>query len=102
MIQDYSCELLWFTIDLSKCPFFTSTGGDYAHTIRDWTIFDGPANLSHCFVAINPAFFAPGFEDRMSDLMGYCRNMEPVSTDLNLYTLRSQYQGSMILMLKKI
>jgi hypothetical protein len=30
-------------------------------------------------VAINPQFFAPGFEDRMSSLMDYLRNMEPVS-----------------------
>ncbi|XP_050726446.1 uncharacterized oxidoreductase YjmC-like isoform X3 [Eriocheir sinensis] len=53
------------------------SGGDYAHTIRNRTNFDTPANRSQCFVAINPAFFAPGFEDRMNDLMGYCRNMEP-------------------------
>lgn len=39
---------------------------------------DREADLGQCFVAIDPTFFAPGFEDRMSDLMGYCRDMEPV------------------------
>ncbi|MPC41115.1 putative oxidoreductase YjmC [Portunus trituberculatus] len=53
------------------------SGADYAHKIRDWKIFDRPANLSHCFIAINPALYAPGFEDRMSDLIDSCRSMEP-------------------------
>ncbi|XP_063841979.1 uncharacterized oxidoreductase YjmC-like [Scylla paramamosain] len=53
------------------------SGGDYAHNIRDWKTFNRPANLSHCFIAINPALYAPGFEDRMSDLMDSCRSMEP-------------------------
>ena len=32
-----------------------------------------------CFVAINPENFAPGFADRMSDLLSIQRNMEAVS-----------------------
>lgn len=32
-----------------------------------------------CFVAINPENFAPGFNDRMSDLLSIHRGMEPVS-----------------------
>ncbi|XP_064617592.1 uncharacterized oxidoreductase YjmC-like isoform X2 [Liolophura sinensis] len=32
----------------------------------------------HCFVAIDPDAFAPGFVDRMSDLMGICRSLEPI------------------------
>ena len=40
---------------------------------------DRPANLGQCFVAIDPSFFAPGFEDRMSDMMNHCRNMDAVS-----------------------
>lgn len=75
-------------------------GGDYGHTIRNWMSFDSPANLSQCFVAINPAFFAPGFEDRMSDLMGYCRNMEPVSANpRDLCASKFQYVGYVILIL---
>lgn len=53
------------------------SGAPYAHNIRTWTKSTGPADLSHCFVALNPAFFANGFEDRMSDLMDHCRGEEP-------------------------
>lgn len=31
------------------------------------------------FIVINPENFADGFNDRMQNLMDYCRNMEPVS-----------------------
>ena len=31
-----------------------------------------------CFIAVDPNSFMPGFEGRMSDLMGICRNQEPV------------------------
>ena len=31
-----------------------------------------------CFVAINPNAFEDGFTNRMSELMSYCRNLEPV------------------------
>lgn len=37
------------------------------------------ANLGQAFMAINPAVFAPGFEDRLQDLMTYLRDMEPVN-----------------------
>jgi LDH2 family malate/lactate/ureidoglycolate dehydrogenase len=40
---------------------------------------DRPADLGQCFVAIDPQFFAPGFEDRMSALMVHLRGMQPVS-----------------------
>ena len=43
---------------------------------------DREADLGQAFMALDPSYFAPGFEDRMSDLMDHCRNMEPVS----LYT----------------
>ncbi|PSN40099.1 hypothetical protein C0J52_13746 [Blattella germanica] len=50
--------------------------------IRHWGIANGdtPPNLGHCFVAIDPQCFAPGFEDRMGELMNYMRNMEPHHT----------------------
>lgn len=53
------------------------TGAPYGSNIRDWTRTDRPADLSQCFVAVDPSFFAPGFEGRMADLMNHCRNMEP-------------------------
>nr|CAD7395862.1 unnamed protein product [Timema cristinae] len=34
-------------------------------------------NLGQCFIAVDPECFAPGFQGRMSDLLGYLRGMEP-------------------------
>ncbi|XP_042209707.1 uncharacterized oxidoreductase YjmC-like isoform X2 [Homarus americanus] len=53
------------------------SGGQYGPNVRRWMQTDREADLGQCFVAIDPSFFAPGFEDRMSDLMGHCRDMEP-------------------------
>lgn len=53
------------------------SGGQYGPNVRKWMQTDRPADLGQCFVAIDPSCFAPGFEDRMSDMMDYCRNMEP-------------------------
>ncbi|ETN62069.1 malate dehydrogenase [Anopheles darlingi] len=52
-------------------------GANYATKIRKWTHAgaDSEADLGQCFVAINPACFAPGFEDRLSDMNGILRNM---------------------------
>ncbi|XP_064090531.1 uncharacterized oxidoreductase YjmC-like isoform X1 [Macrobrachium nipponense] len=52
-------------------------GAHYGPNVRRWMQTDRPADLGQCFVAIDPSFFAPGFEGRMSDLMDHCRNMEP-------------------------
>lgn len=57
------------------------SGGTYGANIRNWNKAEGAANISHCFVAIDPTRFAPGFEDRMSDLLNYCRNLEPVDPE---------------------
>ncbi|XP_030758458.1 uncharacterized protein LOC115884109 isoform X2 [Sitophilus oryzae] len=35
------------------------------------------SNLGQTFIAINPEVFAPGFQDRLSDLLGLVRNTEP-------------------------
>ena len=58
------------------------TGGQYGPNVRRWMNTDREADLGQAFMALDPSYFAPGFEDRMSDLMDHCRNMEPVS----LYT----------------
>ena len=34
------------------------------------------ADLGHCFVAINPECFAPGFEDRMQGLINDLRSQD--------------------------
>lgn len=58
---------------------FTSvlSGATVAPHVRKWTHNHVVADLGHCFVAINPEFFAPGFEDRMSRLTGDLRSQEP-------------------------
>lgn len=53
-------------------------GSAYGPNIRQWGDASIPANLGHCFIAIDPNCFAPGFGDRLDDLTGYLRNMNPV------------------------
>lgn len=52
-------------------------GAHYSNNIRTWKVTDKVANLGQCFVAINPENFAPGFCDRMSDLMFIQRSTDP-------------------------
>ncbi|KAF3855125.1 hypothetical protein F7725_023180 [Dissostichus mawsoni] len=52
-------------------------GAEYSNHVRTWKVTDRVANLGQCFVAINPENFAPGFADRMSDLLSIQRGMEP-------------------------
>ncbi|CAG9864223.1 unnamed protein product [Phyllotreta striolata] len=58
------------------------SGGDYGPTIRPWNNPKSPANLSHCFMAINPCGFTSGVELRMSKLMNMIRDMEPANPKL--------------------
>ncbi|XP_060585806.1 uncharacterized oxidoreductase YjmC-like [Ruditapes philippinarum] len=53
------------------------SGANYAHHVRKWKESHRQANLGQCFVAVDPEAFAPGFADRLSDLMQHCRNLEP-------------------------
>lgn len=53
-------------------------GSNYGPNIRRWGNTSTIANLGQCFLAIDPKCFAPGFEERMSDLMDSIRCMEPV------------------------
>ncbi|KAL0967870.1 hypothetical protein UPYG_G00258720 [Umbra pygmaea] len=52
-------------------------GSHYCQNIRTWKVTDRAANLGQCFVAINPENFAPGFNDRMSDILSLHRGLEP-------------------------
>lgn len=54
------------------------SGSAFGPNIRSWMGGTTPANLGQCFVAIDPECFAPGFKDRMADLMQHLRNMESV------------------------
>ncbi|KAK6188463.1 hypothetical protein SNE40_004632 [Patella caerulea] len=53
------------------------SGSTYGPNIRKWRNTTTVANIGQCFVAINPDAFAPGFEDRMSDLINTCRSLQP-------------------------
>lgn len=55
------------------------SGANYGPYIRTWgSATDQIANLGQCFMAIDPSKFADGFQNRMSDLMNFFRNMTPV------------------------
>nr|CAD7572851.1 unnamed protein product [Timema californicum] len=58
-------------------------GSLYGPRITKWMDkeFKGAANLGQCFIAVNPECFAPGFVERMSDLMCLLRNLEPICKD---------------------
>ncbi|XP_022319127.2 putative oxidoreductase YjmC [Crassostrea virginica] len=57
------------------------SGSTYGPNIRRWKNTTTVANLGQCFIAVDPNSFMPGFEGRMSDLMGICRNQEPAEKD---------------------
>ncbi|KAF4518323.1 hypothetical protein B566_EDAN009111 [Ephemera danica] len=49
----------------------------YGPNVRRWMTTDREANLGQCFIAVDPGAFAPGFSDRLQDLLDYLRKMEP-------------------------
>lgn len=63
------------------------SGAAYATQIRQWGFGggnDGPMNNGQLFIAIDPNCFAPGFEDRMTDMNSILRNLPPVSIQLRI------------------
>ncbi|XP_028649358.1 uncharacterized oxidoreductase YjmC-like [Erpetoichthys calabaricus] len=61
-------------------------GSQYSKHIRTWKVTDKVANLGQCFVAINPENFAPGFTDRMDDMLSLHRNLEPAEPGVPVVT----------------
>ncbi|XP_067358244.1 uncharacterized oxidoreductase YjmC-like isoform X1 [Channa argus] len=57
-------------------------GAQYSKHIRTWKETGRVANLGQCFVAINPENFAPGFSDRMSDLLSIQRGVHSANPDI--------------------
>lgn len=53
-------------------------GSAYGPNIRKWGDSSKKADLGQCFIAIDPEFFAPGFQGRLGDLLCTLRNMQPV------------------------
>ncbi|XP_053380813.1 uncharacterized oxidoreductase YjmC-like [Mercenaria mercenaria] len=55
------------------------SGSNYGHNIISVSDqINKEANLGQCFIAINPEAFEEGFLDRMTELLNYCRNLDPV------------------------
>ncbi|CAG2105678.1 unnamed protein product [Medioppia subpectinata] len=65
---------------------FTSilSGATVAPNVRKWGDNHKTADLGQCFIAINPEMFAPGFTNRMSELIDSCRNQEPAAGQPNV------------------
>ncbi|XP_062588864.1 uncharacterized oxidoreductase YjmC-like [Saccostrea cucullata] len=58
------------------------SGANFGPNLRTWKDFEKVANLGQCFIAIDPSAFAEGFAERMSELMEYCRRLEPAEKEL--------------------
>lgn len=53
-------------------------GANFGRKIRRWGTQDGVANLGQCFIAVDPECFAPGFTERMQELIDMMRESERV------------------------
>lgn len=54
------------------------TGSQFGPNIRSWKTADEVANLGQCFMAINPAAFAPGSKERLSTLLQQLRDLPTI------------------------
>lgn len=59
------------------------SGGAYGPHVRKWMSTDREADLGQCFIAIDPAAFAPGFEQRMQTFMDEMRGLERAEGETN-------------------
>ncbi|XP_031638988.1 uncharacterized protein LOC116351078 [Contarinia nasturtii] len=60
------------------------SNANFATKGRKWSLDDSSsseANIGHVFIAINPNCFAPGFTDRMTEMNGILRNVQPVNEE---------------------
>ncbi|PVD29460.1 hypothetical protein C0Q70_08711 [Pomacea canaliculata] len=53
------------------------SGATFGPFVPRWSKHNAPVNLGQCFVALDPQVFAPGFADRLSQLLNHCRNLQP-------------------------
>lgn len=56
-------------------------GSSYSTNIRRWGTTGDAADLGQCFIAVNPAMFADGFQGRMQDLMDTHRQLTPTDPE---------------------
>ncbi|XP_052776241.1 uncharacterized oxidoreductase YjmC-like isoform X2 [Mya arenaria] len=54
------------------------SNASYGPNVRRWKNTDRIANLGQCFIAVDPEAFAPGFSERLDDLINTCRQLEAV------------------------
>lgn len=55
------------------------SGASYGHHIISVSDqINKVANLGQCFIAVNPNAFEDGFKERMSELLSFCRSLDPV------------------------
>ncbi|XP_037045189.1 uncharacterized oxidoreductase YjmC-like [Bradysia coprophila] len=61
-----------------------SSGSNYSTKVRKWAHSGNTteANLGHVFIAIDPDCFAPGFTDRMTEMIDICRSMPRIDPEL--------------------
>lgn len=76
----------FFNFWLSYISYFWANqyyfaGSLFGPNIPRWGYDDDVSNLGQAFIAINPNNFISDFKDRLTILMDYLRNMEPVSLD---------------------
>ncbi|CAJ0963212.1 unnamed protein product, partial [Mesorhabditis belari] len=50
-------------------------GAKWGPNVRKWMSASEDANLGQCFIAVDPEAFAPGFTDRMQELMDTLRSL---------------------------
>jgi len=53
------------------------SGSQYGSKISRWGSTDRDADLGHCFIAVDPSKFFPGFEGRLEDFLQMQRNLDP-------------------------
>uniref|UniRef100_A0A0N5AUT6 Malate/L-lactate dehydrogenase n=1 Tax=Syphacia muris TaxID=451379 RepID=A0A0N5AUT6_9BILA len=56
-------------------------GAAFGRNIRQWRSTEENADLGHCFIAIDPECFAPGFAHRLHQFLTETRNSKRISDD---------------------
>lgn len=54
------------------------TGDTWGPNIRQWPNTEGKADLSHCFLVLDPTVCGQGFQTRIQEMLQTSRNLEPV------------------------
>lgn len=57
------------------------SGSAFGLNTGNWKKGEGAVNYGQCFIAIDPGNFADGFTDRLTELIGQCRDVEPLNPD---------------------